>query len=329
MDRRCLKSCQDVGVTCRSDLSNSLLSGTIYLSPQSATQQMPALITSCLNSFLTSNIHQMFTQLTANLTAREDAISGQQLTAAEDTTTAAACEDAVSDSSSQASEITADGDIIDDYLKPPSMHRGWQPLMLVVGVASLPKGALVEVQPEACTVEVMTHMGSSHGSSDDDDEEEGCMRQAQHEQLRRTDWASRLVNQEGALQGASSGYCSSLTSRNMYLCCQVVLQTDAASGSLDDNMECVVASLSDMLAEAGMTAQHVVSCTAYSHASAYASADKMLSCLRKQWVQRHGCVLLILHMPVWLLMTGIGTKLQSLPGSRTCMKLTAHQGDDL
>ena len=315
-------------MACRSDLSNSLLSGTIYLSPQSASQQMPDVITNCLNSFLTGNIHQAFTQFTEKLTVTEVAISGQQLAPVEDTTTAAAGDDAISDSSSQASEITADGDIIDDYLKPPSMHRGWQSLMLVVGVAALPKGALVEVQPEACTVEVMTHIGSSHGSSDDNDDEEGCMRQAQHEQTRRTDWAARLVNHEGALQGGdSSGYCSSLISRNMYLCCQVVI--DAASGSLEDNMECVFASLSDILAwEAGMTAQHVVSCTVYSHASAYASADKMLSCLQEQWLQRHECALLILHLPVWLLMTGVGTKIQLLSESHICMKLTAHQGDE-
>lgn len=330
MDRRCLKSCQDVGVACRSDLSNSLLSGTIYLSPQSVTQQTSELITSCLNSFLTGNIHQAFTEDSADLTMEEDVISGQQLMPAEDTTTAAAGDDgAVGDRLSQASEITADGDIIDDYLKPPTMHRGWQPLMLVVGVAALPKGALVEVQPEACTVDVMTHMASSHGSSDDENEgEEGCMRQAQHEQTRRTDWAARLVNQEGPSQGASSGYCSSLTSRNMYLCCQVVMQTDAGSGSLEV-MECLVASLSDMLAEAGMTAQHVVSCTAYSHASAYASAGKMLRCLQNQWLQTHDCALLILHLPVWLLMVGVGTEIQSLPESHTCMKLTAHQGDEL
>lgn len=314
-------------MACRSDLCDSLLSGTIYLSPQSATQQMPDVITSCLNSFLKGNIHQAFTQFTANLTAREAAISGQQLPPAQDMTTATAGDDAVSGRASQVSQDTADGDIVDDYLKPPSMHRGWQPLMLVVGVAALPKGALVEVQPEACTVEVMTHMGSSHGSSDDEDDEDGCMHQAQHEHARRTDWAAQLVNHKGALQGASIGYCSSLTSRNMYLCCQVVI--DAASGGLEDNVDCMVASLSDALAGAGITPQHVVSCIAYSHASAYASADKMLSCLQKQWLQRHECVLLILHLPVWLLMIGVGTKSQSLSESHICMKLTAHQGDEL
>ena len=326
MEFRCLKSCQDVGVACRSDLCNSLLSGTIYLAQQPATQQMHGLITSCWNSFLTGNIHQAFTEFTADVGVRGVSSCEQQLALPADAAAATAGDDTASDSSSQASEITADGDIIDDYLIPPSMHRDWQPLTLVLGVAALPKGALVEVQPDACTVEAMTHLGFSHGSSDDEDEE-GAVNQAEHQQASRSDWASQLVNQTCVLQGASSGYCSCLTSHEVYLCCQVVF--DVESGSLEESLECAVDTLSDRLAEAGMTAQHAVSCTVYSHTSAHAPADKMLSSLQRHWLQKHACELLFLHVPVWLLMTGVGTKLQQLPDSCTCMKLTAHRGDNL
>ena len=321
MDFRCLKSCQDVGVACRSDLCNSLLFGTIYLAQQSSIQQMHEVIISCLDSFLSGNIHQESTQFTADLTVKADASSEQQLVPA---AAATAGNDTASDDSSQASGTTANSDIIDEYLKPPSMHRHWQPLMVVVGVAALPKGALVEVQPEACTVEAMTHLGSSQGSSsdDDDDQEERGRNQAQHEQARRSDWAAQLVNQESSLHGVSSGCCSCLTSHNVYLCCQVVF--DVESGNLENCLECVVDTLSDRLAEVGMTPQHVASCTVYSHISTCVSANKLLRCFQRHWLQKHACELLVLHVPVWLLMTGVGTKLEQLPEPYTCMKLTAH-----
>ena len=312
-------------MACRSDLCNSLLSGTIYLAQQPATQQMHEVITSCLDSFLTGGVHQPFAQLTADLTVQDVVASEQQLAPAAEAAAVMAGGDAASESSSQTSGISADSDITDAYLKPPSMHGDWEPLMLVVGVAALPKGALVEVQPQACTVEAMTRVGSSYGSSDDNDEEEG-MHQAKHEQASRSDWAAQLVNQEYALQGASTGYCSCLTSSQAYLCCQITL--DAESRSSEDISDYVVDFLSERLAEAGMSAQHVVSCTVYSHTSAYAPAEEMLSCFQRHWLQKHLCELLVLHVPIWLLMTGVGAKIKQAPESYTCVKLTAHQSVD-
>ena len=326
MEFRCLKSCQDVGVACRSDLCNSLLSGTIYLAQQPATQQMHEVITSCLDSFLTGGVHQAFAQLTADPTVQEDVASEQQLAAAAEAAAAAmAGDDTASESSSQTSGMSADSKITDAYLTPPSMHRDWEPLMLVVGVAALPKGALVEVQPQACTLEAMTRVGSSYGSSNDNDEEER-MHQAKHEQASRSDWAAQLVNQEYALQGARTGHCSCLTSSQAYLCCQIML--DAESRSSEDISDYVVDFLSERLAEAGMSAQHVVSCTVYSHTSAYAPAEEMLSCFQRHWLQKHLCELLVLHVPIWLLMTGVGAKIKQAPESYTCVKLTAHQSVD-
>ena len=43
----------------------------------------------------------------------------------------------------------------DSYLDVPEQpQREWQPLSLVLGVPGLPKGALVELQPLACLLEV-------------------------------------------------------------------------------------------------------------------------------------------------------------------------------
>lgn len=281
---------------------------------------MHDLVSSCLDSFLTGHIHEAHAQLSAEGNIKENIYNETAAAAAAETTSAAdmAGDDTTSDSSSQASGFTADADIIDDYLKPPSMHCNWHPLTVVVGVPALPKGALVEVQPEACTVEAMTHREPSHGSGD---EEEGGTRPE------RSCWASRLVNRESALQGASTVHCSSLTSHEMYLCCQVVF--DSQIGSVVDSMECVVEGLSNRLTEDGMPAQHVISCTVYSHTSIHASVNNVLSCFRKKWLQRHASEVPMVHVPVWLLMTGVGANLQVLPESVACIKLTAYRGNGL
>lgn len=316
---RCLKSCQDVGVACRSDLCNGLLSGTIYLAQQPATQQVHDLISSCLDSFLAGDIDGAYAEFSAEDDIEKHIHELQLATAATAAETSAAADmacDDTSDSSSQTSGLTADADIIDDYLKPPSMHRLWHPLTLVVGVPALPKGALVEVQPEACTVEAMTDLEPSHGSSEDED---GGTSQG------RSNWAARLVNQEATPHGASTVRCSSLTSHEAYLCCQIVF--DSQIGSVVDSVECLVDSLSATLTEAGMTTQHVASCTVYSHTSRYAHVNDVLLSFQKQWLQKHAFEVLVLHVPVWLLMTGMGAKLQVLPESFICVRLTACGGD--
>ena len=315
---RCLKSCQDVGVACRSDLSNGLLSGTVYLAQQPASQQLHDVVSSCLDSFLTGDIHGAYFRFDAESEDIRENIHNGVPAAAADTASEAdmAGDDITSDSSSQASGFTTDADIIDDYLKAPSMRRQWHPLTLVVGVPALPKGALVEVQPEACTVEAMTHQEPAHGSSD---EEEGDTSQE------RSCWGARLINQEGPMQGASTAHCSSLTSHEVYLCCQVVF--DSQPGSVVETVECLVDSLSNRLKEAGMTTQHIVSCTAYSHTSSYASVKSALTCFQKLWLQKHESEVLVLHVPVWMLMTGVGAKFQAIPEAFTCLKLTAHRGN--
>ena len=43
-------------------------------------------------------------------------------------------------------------EVLDDYLRPPAMHRRqWQPLLTYVEVTGLPRGAAVEYQPLAYT----------------------------------------------------------------------------------------------------------------------------------------------------------------------------------
>ena len=305
-------------MACRSDLSNSLLSATVYLAHQPVTTDMHSLLSSCLSSFLTGAIHDSYAQLSA---ATGNACSGyardvKEQLASEAEAAAAAGVESGSDYSSAATEMTADADIIDDYLKAPSMHCHWRPLTLVVGMPALPKGALVEVQPEACTVEAMTHQQSSHGSSDS--EEEGADPQAGS-----SHWAARLVKLEGTLQSPSKGYWSSLVSYKAYLCCQLTFDTQC--DNLDGCVGCIVDNLTDRLADAGLIpSQHLMSLTMYGNALA-SSAAEFCSCFGACWMQKHGFTAPMLCVPVWLMMTGLGAEIQATPQSYAFIKLTAHQ----
>ncbi|KAL0024275.1 hypothetical protein WJX79_002109 [Trebouxia sp. C0005] len=139
----------------------------------------------------------------------------------------------------------------------PTGH--WQPLVLAVGVPALPKGALVEVQPMACTVDALTAQQAADTSSDEEvDSQQG----GNH----LSSWASRLVNRVGSIEGDSAGRWSSLTSQGVYCCCQVELVV--CKDSLDTVMGHVVHMLSSLLAGASLTAQNVVSLTAYAQEAA-------------------------------------------------------------
>ena len=282
---------------------------------------MHSLLSSCLRSFLAGDIHDSYAQITAATeTASNGGAGDVAMQPALVTADAAAGDESGSDNSSAASGITADADIIDDYLKAPSMSCHWQPLSLVVGMPALPKGALVEVQPEACTLEGMTHQKSSQDSSDD--EEEGADSQAGS-----GNWAARLVNQEGTLQSPSKGYWSSLVSHKAYLCCQLTFDTQV--DDLDGCAGRIVGNLTDRLADAALIPlQHLLSLTLYGNASA-SSLAHFCSSFHACWMQQHGFIAPMLYMPVWLMMTGLGAKLQELPRSYVCIKLTAHQFNTL
>ena len=320
---RCLKSCQDVAVACQSDLSNGMLACTIYLAQQPTGLETGQLISSCMSTFLSSGIDDDFAnmsppaQAAANADCAIHSPDGSNHCAA---AALAATDESESVDQSGDSSMTADADIVDDYLKPPVMHRHWQPLVLAVGVPALPKGALVEVQPMACTVDALTAQQAADTSSDEEvDSQQG----GNH----LSSWASRLVNRVGSIEGDSAGRWSSLTSQGVYCCCQVELVV--CKDSLDTVMGHVVHMLSSLLAGASLTAQNVVSLTAYAQVSSTIPSSQVRSSFHAVWKAQHTHELPFMVVPVWSVvpMTGTGADLQTQADSKThiCFRLVAHR----
>ena len=321
---RSLKSCQDVAVACRSDLSNSLLSGTVYFAKQPFTAETQSLVSSCLSSFLTGNIQNLFEQLTLGspIATKGHAGTTNKLPAAGATVTIH--DAAESDASSEASQSTADADVVDDYLKAPSMHRQWQPLTLVVGVPALPKGALVEVQPEACTLEAMTPQPSSHGSSDDEEE---CMSERHQSRAQSNSWPARLTNQEGTLSHGR-GHWSALVSLGAYFSCQVVF--DLGAGDRINQVQCVVDTVTEQLLAAGLTAsKDLMHLTLYANNAMEAVATGVCKSFHACWLEKHKRQARMCCLPVCLLMTGLGAELQVLQETCMCIKLVAYRCNDV
>lgn len=322
---RCLKSCQDVAVACQSDLSNGMLACTIYLAPQPTSSECGQQISSCLRAFLTGSIDDAFSSLAHEATSADNVDCGytdqdgsQQCGDA----ATAAVDESDSDDHFSGSDGTADADIVDDYLKPPVMHRHWQPLVLVVGVPALPKGALVEVQPEACTVQATADPLASDTSSDD----EGEVRPRDgHQTVNSRNWASRLVNRSGSFDGTSTGNWSSLTSQGVYCCCQVDLAV--SSGSVDTDIGRVVHVLSNSLAIAGLATEHVISLTAYAQVSFGTVVGQIEDSFRAHWQAQHAQQLPLVVVLPWLLMSGTGADLlaNAKSQSQMCARLTAHR----
>ena len=320
---RCLKSCQDVAVACQSDLSNGILACTIYLAQQPTGSETGKLISSCMSTFLSGGIDEEFAKMGLQSEAAANAdCAGNSQDDSNHTVAAAtaATDESDSDDQSKDSDMTADADIVDDYLKPPVMHRHWQPLVLAVGVPALPKGALVEVQPVACTVDALTAQQAADTSSD----EEGDSQQGgTHLSTGQSNWASRLLNRVGSIQG---GRWSSLTSQGVYCCCQVEL--DVCEDNLDTAMGHVVHMLSSLLAGAGLTAQNVVSLTAYAQESLAIPSGHVRSSFHAIWKAQHAHGLPLMVVPVWSVVpvTGAGADLQTHADSisHICFRLVAH-----
>lgn len=324
--RRCLKSCQDVAVACQSDLSNGMLACTIYLAQQPKSSETGQLISSCLSTFLSGAIDDEFAHMSPQSEAAANADCATQ--SQNDSNDSAAAATAATDESdsvdhSEASDMTADADIVDDYLKPPVMHRHWQPLVLAVRVPALPKGALVEVQPVACTVDALTAQQAADTSSD---EEGDSQLGGNHLNTKPSNWASQLVNRVGSIEGVSAGRWSSLTSQGVYCCCQV--EFDVCRDSLDTVMGHVVHRLSSVLAGACLIAQNVVSLTAYAQESLAIPSGQLRSSFHAVWKAQHAHELPFIVVPVWsvVAVTGTGADLQKHADSKThiCFRLVAH-----
>lgn len=323
---RCLKSCQDVAVACQSDLSNGMLACTIYLAHQPTGLETGQLISSCMSTFLSGGIDEEFANMNPPAEAAANADCAAQSQDDSDHSASAATE-AIDESDSvdqsKDSNMPADADIVDDYLKPPVMHRHWQPLVLAVGVPALPKGALVEVQPVACTVDALTAQQAADTSSDEEvDSQQG----GNHLNAERSNWASRLMNRVGSIEGDSAGRWSSLTSHGVYCCCQVEL--DVCKDSLDTVMGHVVHMLSNLLAGACLTAQNVVSLTAYAQESLALPSGQVQSSFHAVWKAQHAHELPLMVVPVWSVVpvSGTGADLQTHADSKThiCFRLVAH-----
>ena len=315
-----------MAVACQSNLSNGILACTIYLAQQPTGSETGQLISSCLSTFLSGGINEEFAKMNSQ---SEAAVNADCATHSQDDSNhSAAAATAATDESdsvdqSDDSHMTADADIVDDYLKPPVMHRHWQPLVLVVGVSALPKGALVEVQPVACTVNALTAQQAADTSSDEEvDGQQGghCLN------TKQSNWASHLVNRVGSIEGDSAGRWSSLTSQGVYCCCQVEL--DVCKDSLGTDMGHVVHMLSSSLAGASLTAQNVVSLTAYAQESSAVPSGQIWSSFHAVWKAQHAHELPLMVVPVWSVVpvTGNGADLQTHADSRThiCFRLVAH-----
>ena len=313
-------------MACQSDLSNGMLACTIYLAQQPTGSETGQLISSCLSTCLSGGIDEEFAKmgLHSEAAANADCASRSQ----DDSNHTVAAATAATDESdsvdhSEASDMTADADIVDDYLKPPVMHRHWQPLVLAVRVPALPRGALVEVQPVACTVDALTAQQAAYTSSD----EEGDSQQGgNHLNTKQSNWARRLVNRVGSIEDCSAGRWSSLTSQGAYCCCHVEL--DVCKDSLDTVMGHAVHMLSTLLAGAGLTAQNVVSLTAYAQESLAIPSGQVRSSFHAVWKEQHAHEVPLMVVPVWSVVpvTGTGADFQKHSHSKAhiCFRLVAH-----
>lgn len=335
---RCLKTCQDVAVACRTDLQNSLLCCTIYTSPETPAEEIFTEVASCLNTFLNEDIHTSFRDMHLSTDRQPDnhaSLSsdlGTRQSVIHDTASGAASAARAASSDEDAScedDVSIDADAIDDYLKPPVMHRHWQPLVTVIGVPALPKGALVEVQPEAFTVDALTTPASSSSSSDDDDEAGvDAVRGSTHAQTassRMSGWPGQLQHEQ-SLDGEHNGMqWQSLTSHGVYCSCQI-------SFSVGDNLNAVKASFQDAadvavqkLTSAGLTAGHVMHACIYVQHLGHAEQQQLESAFDSRWWS-HDHTLKMLVVSASSISCGLGSELHAPKQSEALLQLTAHAG---
>ena len=319
---RCLKSCQDIGVACQSNLSNALLTCTIYTAEQGSTEEELQTISSCLEAFLNGDVQHTYEKSSPAVTSSNSEIKA---TLPDDQAAARAADDSEDDSQYAASEATADADVIDDYLMPPTMHRHWQPLVSVVGVPALPKGALVEVQPEACNLEALNESQSIGSDDSSDDDQARQLSQGNDHVIgkRRASWASLLVSDGDVSPGNSSTSWSSLTSVGAYCCCQAVLCIHAES--VNSSMQDAVHMLSNALAAAQLTAEDVTSMTVFMHEGLEHLQYEVRKAFQLCWTLQCNQRMPYLCVLVKSLASGEGVRVRNHPQSTVLFRLIAHK----
>ena len=238
------------------------------------------------------------------------------------------------DEMSHADDMSNDADAINDYLKPPVMHRHWQPLVTVVEVPALPKGALVEVQPEAFTVHAIAPIASSSSSSDEDDDdsrlgEAGEMQPGRHAQTdtsRMQSWPGQLRSHQHAGGGQQEVQCQSLVSLQTYCSCQVSFQVSSDTlGAVREVAAAAVGVITQQLKRAGLTAQHVMHACLYVHQMSHLRQEQLRIVFDKVWQSRHGSRLEVLPVQVSSISSGVGSQLVQLQQLGVHLQLTANR----
>lgn len=337
---RCLKSCQDVAVACRTDLCNSLLSCTIYTTPETPVEEVITEVTSCLDAFLTGEINERHSQMSPNTVAQSVEQAGilpTQNQAGSDSSDVAnnrdtaAIGEACTGDDSCADDVSIDADAIDDYLKPPAMHRHWQPLVLVIGVPALPKGALVEVQPEAFTVDAITQLASSSsssGSSDDDGTFSADARDinvdVQRDGNRMQGWAGQLQHSQSMTGGQRGLNWHSLMAPGIYCCCQISFGVSDDLGTLRDSVQAAVTAATERLQVAGLAAKHVMHACIYAQLQHQNKTQQVKNMWDDVWQAHHGAVLPIPVIPVSYIFSSLGCQVQQVEQPQVCLLLTAQ-----
>lgn len=235
---------------------------------------------------------------------------------------------------SHADDISNDADAIDDYLKPPVMHRHWQPLVTVVEVTALPKGALVEVQPEAFTVHAINQTASSSSCSDEGDDDNhlgvaGGMQPGRHAQTdssRMQSWPGRLQNHQQTGSGQHQVQWQSLISLQTFCSCRVGFQVSSDTlGAGRDVVAAAVGVITEQLKCAGLTAQHVMHACLYVHQMSPLRQQQLRIVFDEVWQSHHGNRLQVLFIQVSSISFGVGSQLVQLPQTGVYLQLTANK----
>lgn len=334
---RCLKSCQDVATPSRTDLCNSLLSCTVYTSADVPANAILREVTSCLKAFLKGCIDEEFQRSNLSTGSQQAQQSCRMLQEAEVTRDNANGVDCPNDSaeasgSDSGGDVSTDADAIDDYLKPPVMHRHWQPLVTIVGVPALPKGALVEVQPEAFTVDAVAEAASSSSSSDDDNGSDHSsiagLRQshapAQTDNNRMQGWPGQLQHEQ-SIANAPSGVCwSSLIAGGTYCCCQISFEVCEDASGLHESACMAMRAAGDRLQAAGLAAKHIMQACMHVQQLSQDKQQKVKKLFQDVWHAQHGVRVPLLLLPVSHIFSGSGSELQQVTASQASLHLTAH-----
>ena len=292
-----------------------------------------------LDSYLNGDIDAAFQAL--NLDTHDEqcrktdvmtvASSAHQLSSSQAATDGASSDD---NETSDADDMSNDADAIDDYLKPPVMHRHWQPLVTVVEVPALPKGALVEVQPEAFTVHATAASASSSSSSDEDDDDSRLAvavgmqpgRHAQTDSSRMQSWPGQLQNHQHAGGGHQEVQWHSLISLQTFCSCQVGFQVSSDTlGAGRDVVAAAIGVITEQLKCAGLTAQHVMHAFLYVHQMSQLCQEQLRSVFDEVWQSHHGSRLEVLPVQVSSISSGVGSQLVQLQQMGVHLQLTANR----